>query len=162
MPSKRRKIIKYVFGIIGVGITIFSWLVSNHTHFPFVTAMLASKYSRATYAFTRMHAKYIILKKGDAGFYEISEILKGNIKGKKPIIITQIKTLNWGQAAVSTPSGVKFLPYIDLELSFEGAEGRFRDVEARIEEKYLSSPLFQWVTYIFACGITITIISIFL
>lgn len=115
-------------------------------------------------ALNRMHQKgKVVLKSGEVGFTEISEILKEDIQGSEPA--AQIKKVNAGHAVIETASGIESQHFFDLELSFGDGpvlKKRFYGVQARIQKTYLDSPLFRWVGYIFIAGILITIVSVFL
>ncbi len=156
--------LKVIVGLIGVGITVCAWLISHHERFPFVERLLAPEYSIAMTALNRMHQKgKVVLKSGEVGFTEISEILKEDIQGSEPV--AQIKKVNAGHAVIETASGIESQHFFDLELSFGDGpvlKKRFYGVQARIQKTYLDSPLFRWVGYIFTAGILITIVSVFL
>jgi hypothetical protein len=156
--------LKVSVGLIGIGITLCAWLISHHERFPFVDRVLAPEYSMAVTALNRMHQKgNVVLKSGEVGFTEISEILKEDIQTSEPI--AQIKKANAGQAVIETASGIESQHFFDLELSFGNGPAlkkRFYAVQARIQKTYLDSPLFRWDGYIFGAGILITIVAVFL
>ena len=152
-------------GIIGIGITIVGWIVSNADHFPFVYQILAPKYLSSISAFDKMHQKNFILREGDIGFPEISKLLKEHMTGKAIPIIIQVKTLDWGTGAVNTSEGMKWRNYIKLEVSFSNSQpatGEFYDLKLQIKKRYLTCRVFLWSSTIFWIGIAITLISLFL
>lgn len=115
-------------------------------------------------ALKRMHQKgNVLLKSGEVGFAAISKILKQDIQRREPI--AQIKKVNSGQAVTETATGTESQHFVDLELSFEDGsllKKRFYGVQAKIQKTYLDSPLFRWDNYIFAAGVFITLVSLFL
>jgi len=156
--------LKIVVGLIGIGITLCAWLISQHDRFPFVDRVLAPEYAMAMTALNRMHQKgNVVLKSGEVGFTEISEILKEDIQSSAPIV--QIKKVNAGHAVIETASGIESQHFFDLELSVGNGPAlkkRFYGVHARIQKTYLDSPLFRWDGYIFGVGILITLVAVFL
>jgi hypothetical protein len=156
--------LKVIAGLIGLGITVGAWLISHHERFPFVERVLTPKYSMAMTALNRMHQKgNVMLKSGEVGFAEISETLKEDIQRREPI--AQIRKVNSGQAVIETAIGIESQHFFDLELSFRDGpllKERFYGVQAKIQKKYLDSPLFRWDSYIFATGVFITVMSLLL
>ena len=156
--------LKAIIGLIGVGIIGSAWLISHHERYPFVERLLAPEYCLAMTALNRMHQKGdVVLQSGEVGFAEISEILKKDIQRSEPI--AQIKKVNAGHAVIETASGIESQHFFDLELSFGDEpvlKKRVYGLQARIQKTYLDSPLFRWDGYIFASGILITIVSVFL
>ncbi len=156
--------LKVIVGLTGVGIIVCAWLISHHERYPFVERLLAPEYCIAMTALNRMHQKgNVVLESGDAGFAEISEILKEDIQRTEPL--AQINKVNAGHAVIETASGIESQHFFDFELSFGDGpvvKKRFYGVQARIQKRYLDSPLFRWDDYIFASGILITIVSVFL
>jgi len=156
---------KYYVGVIGVVIIIIGWIISNADHFSFVYQILAPKYLNSISAFNKMHQKNFILREGDVGFLEISELLKEHITGDIIPIITQIKTLSWGTSAANTPEGMKWRNYVKLELSFSNSQpatGDFYDLKSEIEKRYLTCNVFSWSSIIFWIGIGISLVAVFL
>ena len=158
--TKRRIVL-----IIGIIITIIGWIISNADRFPSVYRIFAPEYLNSISAFNRMHEKNFILKEGEVGFSEIAEILKEQMTGTGIPIITQAKTLGWGQSVVNTPEGQKWFSYIKLEVSFSNAQpatGKFWELKSEIEKKYLTPTIFSWKGTIFWIGIGISLIAVFL
>jgi len=161
----RKQKIKRVVGVIGVAFTIIGWAISNTDHFPIGLRIFAPKYSNSISAFSRMHEKNFILGKGETGFLEISEILKGHISGNEIPIITQIKTLNWGSGMWDMPEGLKTRDYIGLEVSFSNGPSltaEFYELRSEIKERYYSHNLFLWGCLMFGLGVLIDLFAIFL
>lgn len=156
--------LRIVVGLLGIAITLCAWVISHHDRFPFVDRVLAPEYAMAMTALNRMHQKgNIVLKSGEVGFAEISEILKDDMQSGAPIV--QIKKVNAGQAVIETSSGIESQHFFDLEISVENGpalEKRFYGVQAKIQKTYLDSPLFKWDGYIFGAGILITVVALFL
>ncbi len=169
LRGKSRNLSKiFYFNFLGIILVSIAYMISNADNFSFVYSILTPRYTKAISAFDKMHNKEInyILKKGDKGFSEISEIVNEKIMGNVDSIITQIRALTWGgTVGVATPEGIKDLASIELELLFSNA--RFMtlelyDMKSIIKEKYLVSNLFLWSIFIFGTGIVINIICIFL
>jgi len=105
--------LRIVVGLLGIAITLCAWLISHHDRFPFVDRVLAPEYAMAMTALNRMHQKgNIVLKSGEVGFAEISEILKDGMQSGAPIV--QIKKVNAGQAVIETSSGIESQHFFDL------------------------------------------------
>lgn len=163
--SKRRLKLKRLLGIFGISVAAIGWFISNPDRSTFVYKIICPKYTYATTALSRMHEKQFVLNKEDIGFVEISEILRESPIGSVEPLITQIKTLGWGQGISNTPTGIKMIPYIELELSFSNSapvSGSFHDLEKKIEEKYLKVNLFIISATIFWFGIAISLVALFL
>ena len=115
----------------------------------------------------KMYEREFILKQGDLGFKEIAEVIKDHIRNysDKNLMITQIKTLEWGQARVIEPKAVIWKDVIELEISSieePPFTGSIYDLKSKIRDKYLTKMVFVWKNITFWTGITITTISIFL
>ena len=164
--ERREKVrgLRITVGLIGVAVIFGAWVISHHERYPSVERVLAPHYALAMSALNRLHQKgNIVLKTGEVGFTELSEILKEDMQRSEPI--TQIKKVNAGHAVIETASGMESQHFFDLEVSFrEGPvlERRFYGVKARIQKTYLDSPWFRWDDSIFAAGILITVVSVFL
>lgn len=158
--------LKVIVGIIGIFITILGWVISNASHFPFVIRVIAPKYSNAISALNKMHKKNYILRKGDVGFSEISEIIKENVKGPTAPVITQIKTLTGrGTAQSITPTGTRWRQFFKLEISLSDAQPFTTTVyefRSKIKKKYLTSDLFEWGAVAFSIGIVVSLFAVFL
>jgi hypothetical protein len=157
--------VKITVGLIGIAVIVGAWIVSHHERYPSVETVLAPHYVLAMSALNRLQQKgNPVLKTGDAGFTELSEILKEDTQRSEPI--TEIKKVNTGHAVIEGASGIESQHFFDLKLSFregEVLEKRFYDVKAGIQKTYLDSPWFTWDDSIFfAAGILITIVSVFL
>lgn len=158
---------KHYIVIFGIVITIIGWLISNASHFPFVYRIVAPRYSNAISALDKMRQKDYILRKGESGFLEISDLLKKFIKGKRTLIITKIRTLNWEKrlALMRTTKGAEWCDYyIELEISFSNSQpitAEFYDLKLLIEEVYLRS-VFLWSSIIFWIGIVVSLIGFIL
>ena len=156
---------KYLVGIIGVLLTIFGWTVSNSDRMPGVQRLIVPDYARAMSAYTRLHTKNIVLTEDDEGFRQIAELLKQDIVGDVEPDITQIKTLDWGSAAVNTDQGIQWQQYIELEISFSNSKpvaGKIRELESRINEAYQNRSLFLVSTLVFWFGILLSLVAVFL
>ena len=166
MCENRRKIkLKYFVGVIGVLVTIAGWIIVNATHFSIVYRLFCPNYLNAQAGYERLHEKNVILKEEDIGFKEISGILKEDIIGDIEPIITQIKTLDWGKDLGNTKVGMEWNKYLELEISLANSKplvGKFRNLDLRMEEKYLNRNLFSWSSKIFWIGIVISTASVFL
>ncbi len=158
--------LKVIVGIIGIFITILGWIILNASYFPFVIRVIAPKYSNAISALNKMHKKNYILRKGDVGFSEISEIIKENVRGPTVPVITQIKTLTGRGAAMSiTPTGTRWRQFFKLEILLSNAEPFTTTVyefRFKIKKKYLNSYLFEWGAVAFWIGIVVSLIAVFL
>ena len=164
--SDGKVMVKIIVGIIGIFITILGWTISNANHFPFVTRIVAPKYSNSISALNKMHKKDFILRQGDVGFREISDIIKEHIKGSEVPVITQIKTLTGrGTALSATSVGTKWRQFFKLEISLSNAEPlsvTVYEFRSKIKEKYLTSNLFKGGTIFFWIGIVFSLIAVFL
>ena len=161
----RRLKIKHYVGITGVCITVIAYVLSNADHHPFVYRMVVPKYSTSISTLKRMQEMNYTLEKGDEGFQEISEILKGYFQATIGRKITRIKTLNQGVGVLETAEGKKMDQYIELQVSFSDEPpltGKFYKLKSKIEETYLHSKLLAWKNRIFWAGIAMTLIAIFM
>jgi hypothetical protein len=164
LPVRRLKIKHYV-GITGACITVVGWLLTSADNYPLVYRITAPKYSTSVSALNRMQFKDFVLKDGDDGFREISEILEGYLEATLGRQITEIKALDKGADVLETPEGMQWDKYIELEVSFSNepsVTGKFYGLESKIEQRYLTSRLFAWKGRIFWLGIVISLIALFM
>lgn len=156
---------KHYVGIVGVCITTVGWLLSNASEYQLVYRIVAPKYSMATSTLHRMEEKNFMLKEGDDGFREISEIVKGYFEETIGREIAYIKTVRQGGDVVEKPDRTEWDPYLELEVSFSNEPvftGKFYDLKSRIEKAYLTSRAFDWKHGIFGTGIAVSLIAIFM
>jgi hypothetical protein len=150
----------------GVCITVIGWLLSSAHDYPFVYRIVVPRYSNAISALQEMQDRDdFILRKGDSGFQEISEILKGYFEQTLGRETTQIKTLSRGSDMLETAQGANWNEYVELEVSFSNEpplSGKFYELESRIEERYLISKALAWKGRIFGTGIAVILIAIFI
>ena len=164
LPVRSLKI-KHYIGIAGVCMIVIGHLLSNAGRFPLVYRILAPKYSTSISTLKKMQDRDFILKDGDKGFSEISEILKGYFEAAISREITQIKTLNWGIDTLEAPEGRQWDQYIELEASFSNeppVAGKFYGLKSKAEQRYLTSKVLASKDGIFWTGIAISLIALFL
>jgi len=157
--------IKYYLGIAGALVTTIGWLLSSADHYPFVYRIVVPKYSTSISAFTKMQHLDFVLKAGDDGFSEISEILKAYFEETISRETTQIKTLNRGIDVLETPQGPEWNQYLELEVSFSNEPlltAKFYGLESKIKEAYLTSKALSWRNCIFGAGIATSLIAVFI
>lgn len=164
MRIRQLKVKQYI-GIAGVCITVVGWLLSSAHDYPFVYRIISPGYSTSISALHRMQEKDFILRKGDDGFQEISEILKGYFEQTIGRETNQIKTLSRGGDLLDTAKGTKWDEYVELEVSFSNEPpltGKFYELKSKIEERYLTSKALAWKGAIFGTGIAVSLIAIFM
>jgi hypothetical protein len=155
---------KYILGIVGILLTIAGWSVSNSDQLPVVQKLVSPRYKRAMSAYKALHNKGAILNQSNEGFQEIVATLKEDITGPVEPMISSLKTLDWGTAAVNTDQGIQWQQYLELEISFSNAKpisGKIRRLQRRIEARYQKKNLFAWSTGIFWLGIAISLLALF-
>jgi len=156
---------KYILGIIGILMTIAGWSVSNSDRLPVVQKLVSPRYERAMSAYKALHKKGAILNQRNEGFQEIVALLKEDITRSVEPLISGVKTLDWGSAAVNTDQGMQWQQYLELEISFSNAKpisGKIKKLQSRIEARYQKKNLFMWSTGIFWLGIAISLLALFL
>jgi len=156
---------RYYLGIIGIIITIAGWVASNLAHFPVAYRMVAPHYANAMVALEKMQGRDFILKKGDRGFTEISEILKRLASKDPDLAISGIRTMASGYGAVKFPEGVKLVEYLRLEVQAAHSPPQTWEVgglEEVVRKTYLTLNVFLWGGVIFGVGILLSLISLFM
>jgi hypothetical protein len=160
-----------IIGVSGVIITICAFMIDNAQFFGFIHPIIAPSYTNAMVAHKNMYKQGFILKQGDIGFNEISEVVKEHIRthsgdNAPPLVITQIKTIKFGRAQVfPTDRPVFETDFIELEASLQNyppASGNIYRFKERIEENHLSRTLITWKVIVLAIGTILTTIGIFL
>ncbi len=164
LPIRQLRIKNYI-GIAGVCMAVVGWLLSNADHFSLVYRIVAPKYSVAVSALNRMNDKDFVLKGGDDGFREISEILKEYFEATISREITQIRTVSRGVDTLETAGGTQWDEYIELEMSISDEPpitGKFYDLDSKIEQRYLINKLLDSKHGIFWIGIAACLVAVFL
>ena len=155
---------KYILGIIGILMTIAGWSVANSDRLPVVQKLVSPRYQKAMSAYKALHKKGAILNQHNKGFQEIVALLKEDITGSVEPLISSLKPLDWGSAAVNTDQGMQWQQYLELEISFSNAKpisGKIKKLQSRIEARYQKKNLFIWSTGIFWLGIAIGLLALF-
>ena len=151
---------RHYVGVIGIAITITGWIILSADHFPFVYRMLTPQYVNSVTALEKMQQNNHLLKKGDIGFSEISQIIR-TVMVKSPVQeMVQIKTLASGQASTDGPEGMKLVDYLRLEVSFSDSLAQVWEVgglKTAIKKKYLNLDMFLWGSVIFGVGIVLSL-----
>ncbi|MBN2126045.1 MAG: hypothetical protein JW821_17230 [Deltaproteobacteria bacterium] len=153
-----------IIGLIGIAVTLIGWIGSNAERFPFVYGMIVPEYSNAVKALGKMTKEGHLLKSGDPGFAEISEILRMLAPNTDSGRILVIRSLSReGEppkgGEVTGPEGT-----IKLEIGFAGGLHEDREVaglKAAIEKRFLVLNIFLWSGLIFGIGILISLIALF-
>ncbi|MFH1123010.1 MAG: hypothetical protein V1758_05060 [Pseudomonadota bacterium] len=156
---------KHYLGVIGILITVAGWMASNATHFPTAYRMVAPQYVNSMAALEKMQAKDFILKKGDRGFTEISELLKRLVSKDPDLVITEIRTMASGYGAIDLPEGMKLVDFLHLEVQSTRSPPQTWEVgglEKAVKQRYLTINVFLWGSVIFGLGILLSFISIFM
>ena len=107
---------RHYLGIIGIIITVAGWMASNAAHFPAAYGMVAPQYVNSMAALEKMQVRDFILKKGERGFTEISEILKRLVSKDPDLVITEIRTMAAGYGSVDLPEGMRLVDFLRLEV----------------------------------------------
>jgi len=176
-----RKKIKRNFALLAIVATIVGWLLSHSSHYPFTRNLLTPRYSIAISALEEMNQEGFILREGDPGFSEISELFRDGIKTIIPAKkggtispelahlrkldkwkITQFKTL---KSEIGMGPNDKATRRLTLQISSANApvqELPVADMRSWIESKYKQQVLFCWGKYVFWAGVCIAVFSVFL
>ncbi|MBU2498917.1 MAG: hypothetical protein KKE57_08460 [Proteobacteria bacterium] len=156
---------KHCLGVIGVIITVAGWMASNSAHFPAAYRMVAPQYVNSMQAFERMQEKGFVLKKGDRGFTEISEIIKRLVSKEPDLAVTEIRTLASGYTSLDLAEGKRLVDFLRLEVLSSRLPSQACEIgglEEAIKERYLKVNVFLWGAVVFGLGILLSLISIFM
>jgi len=143
---------KYIIGRTGVLLAIIGWVLSNASRLSFVYKIFAPKFLRANSALTKMY-KSNLLREGDKGFTEISELIfekyidiKEKNKAKEiDIKITQIELLSSGAIINTETEKIGDKPELMVNLSnSQTITGKASFLNLEIKNRYLSSKIFHW------------------
>lgn len=154
---------KHYLGILGIIITIAGWVILSANHFPFVYRLVSPHYMYSVSALEQMKQKGKVLKKGDKGFQEISEIIEILMGRDFTPQITQIKPLRGGQTAIDPWAPNKFGERLRFEITFSNSRKQVWDVEGlsrAIKKRYLTLDVFLWGSVVFGVGVLLSLISL--
>ena len=154
---------RHYVGVVGVLVSVVGWLVLSADHFPLVCRTLAPQYMNARSALERMQAKNHVLKEGDEGFKEVSDIIEILMEREVVPPIVRIRTLAAGQGPVKSREGMKLVDYMRLEVSFANSAVEVWEIgglERAIERRYLTLDVFLWGSVIFGVGMVLCLLSV--
>ncbi len=154
---------KHYLGILGIIISIIGWVVLGANHFPFVYMVVAPQYVNSLNALELMEQKGQVLKKGDRGFQEISEVIEILMARDLTPEITQIRPLRGGGDFLTLPAPSKFANRLRLEITFSNSTKQVWDIEGirrAIKRRYLTLDVFLWGSVVFAVGLLLSLISL--
>jgi hypothetical protein len=154
---------RHYLGIIGIGITILAWITLNADHFPIVYRLLAPAYFNAMTAYEKIQRENSILGNKDAGFSEISDLLRTLMrKGQNPGI-TQIRAVGGFQSPVVKQEVIRWVGYVYLEISFLKSPAEIwavGDLQGAIRNRFLDLDIFLWGSLVFGIGIILFTLSL--
>ena len=153
---------RHYVAVMGIVVSVAGWLVLSADHFPVVCRTLTPQYMSARSALEKMQEKDHVLKKGDAGFKEIDEIIE--ILMEKDFLppVVHIRTLAAGQGPVKNREGTKLVDYMRLEVSFANSAPQVWEIgglESAIRKRYLTLNVFLWGSVIFGVGMVLCLLS---
>jgi hypothetical protein len=154
---------RHYVGVVGVLVSVVGWFVLSADHFPMVCKTLAPQYMNARNALERMQVKNHVLKKGDVGFIEISEIIEILMERDVVPPMVRIRTLAAGQGPVKSREGMKLVDYMRLEVSFANSAVEVWEIgglKRAIQKRYLTLDVFLWGSVIFGVGMVLCLISV--
>jgi hypothetical protein len=150
-------------GIIGIAMTILAWITINADHFPVVYRLVAPAYFNAMKACEKIQRGNSILEKKDAGFSEISELLRILTGKERSPEITQIRMVGGVQTPVEKHEAIRWVGYVYLEVSFLDSPAEIwavGDLERAVRRRFLNLDVFLWGSLVFGIGIVLLTISL--
>ncbi len=156
---------KQYIGLVGICLAILGWGLANTERCPAIYRIVTPSYAASISALQKMGVRDFVLEKGDEGFEEIADIMKGFFEETLDRKISYIKTLSRGVDVQEESGGPKWNPYLELEVAFPGEPsftGKFYDLESKVEEAYLKSKLLVWRDAIFGSGILVIVFALFM
>ena len=173
--------IKTYFRLLGILLTVVGWIIANLSEYPSIRKLLLPKYSIAISTLEKMNREGFILKKGDQGFPEISELFRHDMKTMKPAEIgdkipedldrlrkiddwkiNKFETLKSEIGMIPTDKVVRRLTLKISSDNIPTQELLIADLKGWVESRYSKKILFRWGKYVFWTGIVISVISVFL
>lgn len=178
----KKNLLKTLFGLIGIIITMTGWGISNTERFEFLNKIITPKNNTARETWRNMTNNNFVLRQGDKGFSEMKDLFNHGRKTLSPVEnqqlpeemlqiknldnwdITQFKTLNsWIGVSKAKPHPVKV---ITLEIQSSNFRTiiipQLHSLDEAIESLYLKTPIFKAGAYIFWFGIAISFMSLFM
>ena len=154
-----------IIGLIGIAITLIGWISSHAERFPFVYGMIAPEYSNAITALGKMTRQGVVLKRGDPGFSEISEIL--GMLAPNPARGKILEIRPPARRAETPGGGEEVRPEGTVKLEIRLAGGRHEvwkvsGLRAAIRKRFMALNIFLWSGLIFGVGILISLIALFM
>jgi len=149
---------RHHLGILGIGITILAWITLSADHFPLVYRLVAPDYFNAMAGYEKIQTGNAILGKKDAGFSEISELLRSLTGKDRKQGITQIRAIGGTQGPVVKQESVRWVGYVYLEISFADSRAEIwavGDLQGAIKNRFLTLDIFLWGSLIFGIGIVL-------
>jgi hypothetical protein len=154
---------RHYVGVVGVLVSVAGWLVLSADHFPMVCRALAPEYTHARSALGRMQTPDHVLRKGDAGFREIAEIIGILMERDLVLPMVRIRSLAAGQGPVKGREGMKLVDYMRLEVFFENGAVEVWEIgglETAIRQRYRTLDVFLWGSVIFGVGMVLCLLSV--
>jgi hypothetical protein len=156
---------KHWLGMIGVVMCSLAWVAVNADHFPFVYKIITPEFYNARVAYDKLRQRDAILGKGDQGFPEISSTLKTLMGRDLSREITQVKSIGSGFGGPAQLAGSRSVCHLSLEitfLKFPKEIWQFGGLDEAIRERYLSLNFFLWGSIVFATGLMLSLIAVFM
>lgn len=152
-------------GLFGLVLILSGWALANAYRWPIVYRVVAPQYAGAMSALDKMNEKGFVLMPGDRGFEEIGSLVKGYFEETVNREIGQIRTLSKGVEILETGAGNNWQPFLELEVVFPAEssfQGKFYDLESKVEAVYLKSRLLTWRDAIFGVGVILVGVGLFI
>jgi hypothetical protein len=150
-------------GIIGIALAVLGWVALNGEHFPFVYRIVAPQYFDSLKAVEELTRENASLVKGDSGFPELAEILKGLMGKDRTVEIVGIKSLGAFHGPVNRAEGSKWAGYLSLEIFFQNLSPEIWQIgalESAVKRAYPPLNLFLWGSLILGIGLLLNLMSL--
>jgi hypothetical protein len=154
---------RHYLGIIGIVMIILAWITLNADRFPAVYRLVAPAYLNAMIACEKIQGGNSILERKDAGFSEISELLRILTGKDRNPEITQIRVVGGVHSPVVKHEGIRWVGYVYLELSFVNSPAEIwavGDLQGAVRNRFLKLDVFLWGSLVFGIGIVLLAISL--
>ncbi len=178
MPKKNK--LKIFAGLIGVILIIFGWLFGNLSEYPLIKKIVIPKHSIAISTLDKMNKEGFILKRGERGFSEISELFEYDIELESEDSTDELQfelellsdIANWNITKIETLKseiGIghndKVTRCLTLRIFSDNAQTHdfsFENPRDWIEDRYNTDVVFCWATCFFWLGVIVSVICVFL
>lgn len=165
ITSLKKLQFRQYIGLFGLVLILSGWVLANAYRWPIVYRVVAPQYAGAMSALEKMDQKGFVLMPGDRGFEEIGDVVKGYFEETVKREIAQIRTLSRGGEVSETETGSRWQPFLELEVEFPAEssfQGKFFDLESKVEAVYLESRLLTWRDAIFGVGVILVGVALFI